>query len=195
MAIGQLQAGLNVASGIAGLVGIGGKQKKKSRYELMAEKAAQTNLHDREIASSIASKYDPAKEDKLAFDDANKMATESVKQGLDQINTDFKNSGGSPTGDTAFNVNARDLVRRTFDPVRSQMYQQAATRSARQVAILGAASQAGGSSFAEYMNLANSQNTDPTGALAALQAGINGFTQKPQSKGTGSGTKAGKKVG
>jgi hypothetical protein len=184
MALGQLQAGLNVASGIAGLVGIGGKSKKKSRYELMAEKAAQTNLHDREIASSIASKYDPKAEDKLAFDDANRTATESVKQGLDQINTDFKNSGGSPTGDTAFNVNARDLVRRTFDPVRSQMYQQSATRSARQVALLGAASQAGGSSFSEYMSLANSQNTDPTGALASLQAGINGFTGKKKKPAT-----------
>lgn len=181
MMLEQVQAGLNVASGIAGLLGAGGKQRKKTAMEMAAERAAQESLRNKELAGGIARNYDPTAEDKIAFDEANRTAGETARQSLDELNTTFRNSGGSPTGDTLFDFNVRDLTRRAIDPVRMFMAEQASQRTARKLNALNAADAVGGNVFSQYMNLAGAQAVDPTASIAALSAGIKGLVPKDKS--------------
>lgn len=79
----------------------------------------------------LANSYNPQQEDQKAIAGANQNATATFQQSLKGLNGNFLNAGGSPTGDTAFNVNATNAGNRAIDPLRAFTTQLLSSESQR----------------------------------------------------------------
>lgn len=87
--------------------------------------AAQNDLYN------LAQSYDPHTESLRAIAGANQNASQVFQESLKSANGNFLSSGGSPTGDTAFNVNATNAGNRAIDPLRAFSAQLLSSETSR----------------------------------------------------------------
>lgn len=134
---------------------------------LAPQKAAQTDIYN------LAHNYNPAAEDQQAISAANQNANLTFQKSLGDLNGNFLSAGGSPTGDTAFNVNATNAGNRAIDPLRAYTAQLLSTESQRKADMLGRVFGAQAGQIANtYFQQANGAQGDAGNALGLFIQGL-----------------------
>lgn len=135
-------------------------------------------------AYAMAANYDPNKETQIAADYAEAQTGRALGNATKKLNQEFKNSGGSPTGDTNFSFRQQ----RTQDDLLNPLSQFLADRRANAFALkLNALTQAGGMGGQTIAGL-GALNADNSAANGGYQQGIAAILQgmmNPQGRGTG----------
>ena len=135
-------------------------------------------------AYAMAQGYDPNKETQIAADYAEAQTGRALGNATKKLNQEFKNSGGSPTGDTNFSFRQQ----RTQDDLLNPLSQFLADRRANAFALkLNALTQAGGMGGQTIAGL-GAYNADQQSANGGYQQGIAAILQGmmgPQNRGTG----------
>lgn len=170
---------------ITGALGaLGSNQKNRQAEEMMrmAKHFMETKGMGFDQAVFAAMNYDPLQEDaageRYAMDSANRQLNGEMRR----LNNIFKNGGGSPTGDTAFNVSAQGAADRVMDPLKLMMANNRSTATARKISALTQALGSGGNLAGDYMALASGSRSDPSGSLALLGSGLEGLFGKKKGK-------------
>lgn len=121
----------------------------------------------------LAKAYDPHAEDQKAIAGANQNASQVFQQSLKGLNGNFLNAGGSPTGDTAFNVNATNAGNRAIDPLRAFTTQLLSSESQRKADMYGRVFGAPAGQIANsYFQQAAGAQSDAGGAMAMFLQGL-----------------------
>lgn len=176
MSLGGL---LNVATGVMGLLGAG--KKNRAQEEAMAQAARMNGLKadGLERLMRLAGQYDPAQEDKAGIDYAASVTEDSMKRGLTGLNTDFRNAGGNPYGDTLFRAKVQGMTDRAYDPLRAKVADLATTRTQRKAGMLSQALGSGGDIAGNYLEMARANDSDPTAAMGLLSGGLAEILKRP----------------
>lgn len=113
-------------------------QQAKAQSEAMRKATKPAEIQALAMKDLLAQgeRYNPHEEDKLAIQSSNQNALQLLQQQLGALNGGFIGSGGSPTGDTAFNVNATNTANRVLDPLKMFQAQLASTETSRKMAAL-----------------------------------------------------------
>lgn len=166
---------IGAAMAAAGALGLGGEtEQERAQAEYYRQAAALDKLRAGGLSDylDLARVYDPAADDQKAIDYAGNVAADKLGKSLSSLNQTFRNAGGSPGGDTAFRVDAQGAANRVADPLKLWAAQMASTQTQRKLAALNGAVNSGGDIADNYLKLAQSQQTDPGGALAILSGGL-----------------------
>lgn len=151
--------------GAVGLVQSAKQQHSNNNLANKAIEAQQPQVDAQKELLGLAKGYNPQVEDAAALSGANQNASQQLKRSLGSLSGQFQQAGGSPTGDTAFNIGVQNTANRVMDPLRMFQAQLASTETSRKIdafrPVLGA--QAGGISNA-YFNAAsmNQPNYGPS---------------------------------
>lgn len=155
--LGAILGGLGLLSGITQQ----NRQANLQRDAINSAKEADAPLAEaRRRLLELANSYNPAAENEAAYNFANQRASQSAQDGLQNLRARFMAGGGSPAGDTEFNVRSEGLLRGVMDPLRAQLMSMKAGETAQKAAmyqtvagipagnlastLLGASSQIGG---------------------------------------------------
>lgn len=163
---------LNTGLGLVGALGSGrasGAQQTALR-DAGRINSARANLLERYLA--LADRYDPATEDRAGIDYAGQVTEDTLKRGLTSLNKDFRDSGGNPYGDTLFKARVQGTTDRVADPLRMKAADLATNRTARKAQMLSGAIGSGGDIAGNYLQIAQANESDPTGALSLMASGI-----------------------
>ena len=172
LGIGQL------ALGGAGLFGASSAQRAQSKYMKEAAKALKVKTQGQREALAIARDYDPMAETQKAVDYAGDLAADRLGKSLADTNQRFRTAGGSPSGDTAFRVQAQGAANRVADPLRSFAAERAAQATQMRLNALTQALGAGGNVADSYLSLANASQPDFSGAIQAFSSAFGNLTRK-----------------
>jgi len=126
----------------------------------------------------LAGQYDPAREDQAGIDYAAGVTEDSMKRGLTSLNTDFRNGGGNPYGDTLFRAKVQGMTDRAYDPLRAKAADLATTRTQRKAQMLSGALGSGGDVTGSYLDIAKMNESDPGAAMGLLAGGIESLLPK-----------------
>lgn len=186
MNIGAL---LNTGLGLLGAVGSArssGAQQTALR-DAGRITGARANLLERLLA--LADRYDPATEDRAGIDYAGQVTEDTLKRGLTSLNKDFRDSGGNPYGDTLFKARVQGTTDRIGDPLRMKAADLATSRTQRKAAMLSGALGSGGDIAGSYLQIADANQSDPTGSLGLLASGIGDLLERQKGAQAGVSTK------
>lgn len=102
--------------------------------------------------------YDPHFSDQAAAQYAGEVTQQNLKTALGNLNAQYRAGGGSPAGDTEFQVQAQGLTNRVSDPLRAFLANQEASVFPRKLAAYQAAMGAApGDISGAFNNAANLQ--------------------------------------
>lgn len=170
--LGGLGSMLGGVGAIGSLFGGKGANRDASGYNNAAGDILNLRRLLMQQAGGLAQKYDPVKEAQASIDQANKTAGATLGSSLKSLNTEFKNAGGTPGGDTLFDTNVDRVAKGVFDPLRQFMADKLSSATMDKIQALSAAMGMGGGVAEGYMNLANNTKVDNTGALGLLSGAI-----------------------
>jgi hypothetical protein len=159
--LGGLLGGLLGGFGLLSGINQQNRQYGLQRDAIKSAKDADAPLAEaRRKLLELANSYNPGAENQAAYDFANQRAMQSAENGLKNLRAQFMAGGGSPAGDTEFNVRTEGLLRDVMDPLRAQLMSMKAGETAQKAAmyqtvagipmgnlaqtLLGASSQIGG---------------------------------------------------
>ncbi len=159
---------INIANGLMGLFG---------RRANPAETAAATAIRNKDAFAqqlrALAAGYDPAAETQRSVAAGSDAASRALSNALSGLNARYSALGGAPSGDTRFSVAAQGAADRVLDPLKTFAANRAASEFASKLNAMAVANGADPGSIApQYMALAQSARTDPSGAVGSLAAGL-----------------------
>lgn len=174
MAVDPVSVGL----GLAGIAG-GKSARKNERRAIKGQE--QLNNFLLSIMKDIYARgqaYDPARETDSAVKYAGDVTRQNLEQSLRGLNARFRAAGGSPTGDTEFQVKAQGMTNRVTDPLRAFAAERKAGEFFRKLQALQAAFGAPtGQMLSTYGNLAGyyGQQGGMGAGLGLLGQGLQGL--------------------
>lgn len=128
-------------------------QKKSQSLQEKALKAGKPVEAAQTAAYQEAANYDPARQDRLAFQNATKEANVTLDRAISDLNHKY---GGAPGSDTQFSVDATNSSNRVLDPLREWMANQIATQPMRKLQALESVFSAPSGQLSNtYFNAAN----------------------------------------
>lgn len=119
----------------------------------------------------LADAYDPKRDAQIAVDEANKTAGATLQASIKSLNNEFKNSGGSPGGDTAFDTSVDRVAKGVFDPLRMFTADKLSNAARDKIAAYSGVLQSGSGLAEEYLNEAQNRGTG-AGAQGLFGAAI-----------------------
>lgn len=182
-----LAAILQGATGVAGLISGMGRNKQAGAMNAAALRNLEMRNQLQGQANSWAMNYDPRTEDAAGANYATGKVNRDIGVGLKGLNAQFRNMGGSPTGDSLFNVNVNNLVRSQVGPLAALLADQASSITSRKLAALGQASGMDQGLASNYMNLGQMYQTDLGSSMGLIGSAIDGAV-KPKGKPVGAAT-------
>lgn len=185
----SLGTGIQIASGLAGVLGGKRSQRKADGYQDAAAEILGLKGRGMREALGAAMSYDPAREDRAALDIAGESVADAWRKGMSRSASRFRNAGGDPSGDTRYGMQLAGEGAAVWNPLRMWAADLAATRTARKVGALAQAVGTGGSVSAEYANLANQERSanGMGGSLGLLAGGLGEWFKKDSSGGSNGG--------
>lgn len=156
-----------------GLLGGKGAQREASRYRDRASQVSEIQAGLMNEAGGIARNFNPGKEAQAAVDEANARAGATLQASMKRLNTEFKNAGGSPGGDTAFDTNMDRVARGVLDPLRAGVAQALSNQTMAKLNAFQAAIGMGGGLAENFMQLSDAARPDMSGSYGLLAGGIN----------------------
>lgn len=128
-------------------------QKKSQSLQEKALKAGKPVEAAQTAAYQEAANYDPARQDRLAFQTATKEANTVLDRAISDLNRKYN---GAPGNDTQFSVDSTNNSNRVLDPLREWMSNQIATQPLRKLQALESVFSApSGQLSNNYFNAAN----------------------------------------
>lgn len=182
-----LPAVLQGVTGIAGLIQGMGRNKQAAAMQAAAQRNLELRNQLQQMGNAWASNYDPRTEDKAAANYASGKVGRDIGNSLKGFNAEFRNAGGSPGGDSLFNVNVNNLVKSQVGPLAEWMANQASTVTMRKLQALGMASGMDQGLAGNYMNLSQGMQTDLGPAMGLIGGAIDSAV-KPKGKPVGAAT-------
>jgi hypothetical protein len=180
-----LQAGLGVAGALFG-------GRKETASEKAARRALEQDMAYREELMKVARGYDPAREDAAAFDFAQRSAGQTLEQSLKNVSANFARAGGVPGGDTGILFNLQRSQDSVMNPLSQMMAERKSSQALRKLQAMqdAVATARPGQLANDYLQLAQGERRDMSGALQMIGQGVDGLMKKsrsPQSIGSENG--------
>jgi len=180
LTIGDVSSGIGLISGLAGMFG----KKKKDPMAKLKEQYMKQYQDRQNLLWSRAQAYDPMQETQTAMNYAQNVAGRAIKNAHAGINQQYKNTGGSPTGDTNFGL----IAQRATDDVLNPLSQMAADRSAmafqlKQQAMAAALGAPPGQMMDAYESMRSQPNPYPGLSQQLAMQSLDSLFNKGQKQG------------
>jgi len=166
------------ALGAIGLIQNANAQKSQNSLTNAGVNVANLQGAGMQQALNAAETFDPAQQDRQAFQVAGNTAQQQLTQALQNLNARFTGSGGSPSGDTAFTTASLNTENRVLDPLRTWMASQVASEPQRQLGALESVYQAPAGQLANtYFNAAAQKAPSAQGLQGSIEQFMQGIGQ------------------
>ena len=185
-----VSAAAQLVSGLGGLFGRRSRRASEAETMQMENARLRNDMAKRLAEQALA--FDPVQAADKQTEYARESTAKTLRDELISLNTDFRNAGGSPMGDTLFNVRGADITRRRADILKQISAEAIAQNEIRKVNMLNQAILATGSVDQGLEAIrASGQQASASGAQM-LSTGIDNalalfetLNQKPSSSGSG----------